>query len=558
MGARLKITLSAPSGVVSSFRDSNDVVVPGDAVDVGTWDVAIDLPADWSVGTERYVRHLNGAPEAEALSGEGVAGCDGCGSLLVVSSDPLANPAKMRSHLLSVGAQNPNVTVVAELYNDSDNDGVRDSSERNLSGWTAKLYDAAAYASNPSTAQVLATAVTGSNGRATFYVDPGTAGGTANTYTVEYTQPADADPNWSPTPATVDTPEEWGTSAVVSVIAGESVAAPKGFIRLGTLEVVVFHDIDGDRVNDDFDGDGSADEPRLAGRTVRLLSRNGQTVLATRVSNSAGTVAFKVAASTDYQVEIVIPAGWTQTTPLGSNGDPTTRMRVTTVADITQSTPGPDFGMWEVNDTTPPPNPTFAPGTGEVPAGSTIEISSESGSTIWYTTDGTDPNPATGVGTATPSPASVQVNSVDLRDEVQTVSVTADGGTFTLSLAGQTTGGIAWNADASGVKAALEALTNIVSVSVTGGTGGPWTVTFDDPGATNVAEMTANLGTLSLTVGAPTAKVVTTTQGGVTVRAVAVDGSGNQSGVAEAIYTLSGTGGTGETRTVSPTTWTVP
>ena len=37
-----------------------------------------------------------------------------------------------------------------------------------------------------------------------------------------------------------------------------------------------------------------------------------------------------------------------------------------------------------------------------------------------------------------------------------------------------------------------------------------------------------------------------------------MDGSGNQSGVAEAIYTLSGTGGTGETRTVSPTTWTVP
>ncbi|HSH11754.1 MAG TPA: SdrD B-like domain-containing protein, partial [Ilumatobacter sp.] len=441
--------------------DATGVADFGGAVTPGEYQISVAYPTDWSLGTwssERLSTDLASGVVTDESPVEEVKCAAGTCTFSVHGPEIDAltgEPAESLAQLVTLGTRNPNVTVVAELYNDSDNDGVRDSSERNLAGWTAELLHGDG--SPVVVKDVPLTAVTGSNGRATFYVDPGTAGGTANTYTVEYTQPADADPNWSPTPATVDTPEEWGTSAAVSVIAGESVAAPKGFIRLGTLEVVVFHDLDGDRVDDD--------EPRLAGRTVNLLSRNGQTVLATRVSSSTGTVAFKVAASTEYQVEIVIPAGWTQTTPLGSNGDPTTRMRVKTVADITKSTPGPDFGMWEVNDTTPPPDPTFAPGTGEVLAGSTIEISSESGSAIWYTTDGTDPNPATGVGTSTASPANVQLNGA--ADDLMTV------------------------------------------------------------------------------------------------KAVAVDGSGNQSAVGSALYTLQDPtgvgvgdgGGTGETRTVSPTTW---
>ncbi len=66
-------------------------------------------------------------------------------------------------------------------------------------------------------------------------------------------------------------------------------------------------------------------------------------------------------------------------------------------------------------------------------------------------------------------------------DEVQTVTIGSGvtGGTFTLSFQGAETGNIAYNAAASAVETALEALSTIDGVSVAGSAGGPWTVTFD-------------------------------------------------------------------------------
>jgi len=67
-------------------------------------------------------------------------------------------------------------------------------------------------------------------------------------------------------------------------------------------------------------------------------------------------------------------------------------------------------------------------------------------------------------------------------NEVQTLSSTATGGTFTLTLDGQTTGNIAFNASAATVKAAIEALSNVTTdeVSCGGGAlpGTPITITF--------------------------------------------------------------------------------
>lgn len=81
--------------------------------------------------------------------------------------------------------------------------------------------------------------------------------------------------------------------------------------------------------------------------------------------------------------------------------------------------------------------------------------------------------------------------------EVQTVTITGSptGGTFTLTYSGQTTAGIAYNATASAVQSALEALSNIAvgDVVVSGSAGGPYTVTFTGTlGLTNVATMTAS------------------------------------------------------------------
>ncbi len=101
-------------------------------------------------------------------------------------------------------------------------------------------------------------------------------------------------------------------------------------------------------------------------------------------------------------------------------------------------------------------------------------------------------------------------------NEVQTVTISGSptGGTFTLTYAGQTTAGIAYNAAATAVQSALAALSTVGTgnVAVTGSAGGPYTVTFQGALAhTNVAAMTASAA--SLTGGSPSIAVATGTGG---------------------------------------------
>jgi hypothetical protein len=104
-------------------------------------------------------------------------------------------------------------------------------------------------------------------------------------------------------------------------------------------------------------------------------------------------------------------------------------------------------------------------------------------------------------------------------NEVQTATITGSptGGTFTLTLDGETTAAIAYNAAASTVQTALEGLSNITpgDVTVTGSAGGPYTITFSGARAgTNVPAMTA---TASLTGGtSPGVTMATGTGGGST------------------------------------------
>ncbi|MGW5689794.1 phage tail tube protein [Streptomyces asiaticus] len=105
-------------------------------------------------------------------------------------------------------------------------------------------------------------------------------------------------------------------------------------------------------------------------------------------------------------------------------------------------------------------------------------------------------------------------------NEVQTVTITGTptGGTYTLTFSGQTTGNIVYNATASAVQSALEALSNVNPGDVTcaGGPhpGTPITVTFGGQYAgADVTQMTAD--STSLTGGTtPTVTVSTTTPGG--------------------------------------------
>jgi P22 coat protein - gene protein 5 len=107
--------------------------------------------------------------------------------------------------------------------------------------------------------------------------------------------------------------------------------------------------------------------------------------------------------------------------------------------------------------------------------------------------------------------------------EVQTVTITGTptGGTFTLTFNGQTTAGIAFNAAASAVQTALNNLSNLDGVVVTGSAGGPYTVTFGSAG--NVNPLTASGS--GLTGGTSPAVAVTTATGGspTLVRAVKLE-----------------------------------
>lgn len=97
-------------------------------------------------------------------------------------------------------------------------------------------------------------------------------------------------------------------------------------------------------------------------------------------------------------------------------------------------------------------------------------------------------------------------------NEVQTLTITATGGTYTLSFGGQTTTAIAYNANAAAIQAALAALSTLSgSGDVVVAGAGPFTITFGGRYAgINTAAVTVATG--SLTGG--TATIATTTPGG--------------------------------------------
>jgi hypothetical protein len=105
-----------------------------------------------------------------------------------------------------------------------------------------------------------------------------------------------------------------------------------------------------------------------------------------------------------------------------------------------------------------------------------------------------------------------------LTNEVQTVTVQASGGTFTLTFDGQTTSALAESATGATIQTAMEALSNIAvgDVTVTGAAGGPWTFTFGGYYAgLNVPLMTYD-DTLLTGITLPAVAIVQTTAGGLT------------------------------------------
>jgi hypothetical protein len=95
-------------------------------------------------------------------------------------------------------------------------------------------------------------------------------------------------------------------------------------------------------------------------------------------------------------------------------------------------------------------------------------------------------------------------------DTVQTVTVngTPTGGTFTISLGGQTSSALAYNAAAATVQTALRLLTgaSAAGILVTGSAGGPYTITFAGPAAPLFVDQTSLTGGTSATAQATIAQ----------------------------------------------------
>jgi len=124
-------------------------------------------------------------------------------------------------------------------------------------------------------------------------------------------------------------------------------------------------------------------------------------------------------------------------------------------------------------------------------------------------------------------------DGIPVRDEVQTITTTdePDGGTYTLTVCGETTAALAHGADAAAIEAAINAKLGAGSVSVAGGPIGastPIIITFDgdDYDETDQPLITVDVSLLDTGAGdAATPTVEETTKGRDAVRGVLGDGA---------------------------------
>jgi hypothetical protein len=346
------ITASGATNASGVFTFDN----PDPAIDgllPGEYTISAQYPNDWTCSSASTFTTGNGPDQ---------------------TTPPVACPAgifattliEQTTQVVTLANANPNVWVVAEPFNDTNRDGARQAGESRLTGWTASLY-----AADGTT--LLATKLTGESGRAVFYpFAPGT-------YVMKMTAPATPPGGlaWTGTSA---------NSVTSTIIAGETGTARFGFVQLNSVGVMVFEDVDKDRIWD-------ADEVPLANRNVRLYAQNGTTLLAQGVTDANGRYAFGVTAGKKYQLQVLLPTGWTATTPLNSNGKATTKIAVT--APITNTGLEVLFGQHNPANAIPA-SPTFTPAGGTYTSVQSVTIKAATGNTIRYTLDGSDPTSSWG------------------------------------------------------------------------------------------------------------------------------------------------------------------
>lgn len=124
-----------------------------------------------------------------------------------------------------------------------------------------------------------------------------------------------------------------------------------------------------------------------------------------------------------------------------------------------------------------------------------------------------------GIAATLAAAGTIKFQSDTLVNEVNTLTIDATGGTYELTVNGQTDAAVPFDADAAALQAAIVALSNVApdDIVVTGGPGDeggttPYTLTWG--AALADTDMTITTDATNLTGGAGTAVVGTTTAGG--------------------------------------------
>ena len=358
-----------PEGAVTAVAETNvagnaSLDDPDPAIDglvPGVYDVTQLPGVDWRLSkATRTVTRADGTATADE-------------SLPVTGSTVNTGVQEKTSQVLTLRNHNPKGWVSAVAFNDLNNDGVRQDREGKLVGWRAYLHTA--------TGTYIGETTTDNSGRATWYVAQ--AGGVQAPvgYTVQMApqEVASTEIPWTATTS--------GTASV-GAVSGEERAGAFGFVRLGTVQAMVWHDLDRDGV------DSGRGEEVMANRTVRLYDAGGKTLLQQKVTDSGGLASFKTSTGIDYQLEVLLPTGWTATAPRSANGTPLTRLKVVGPSGLLSVLTR--FGQYNTNDRTPPPDPTLR-AVPETNGSQTVTLSSEAGASFRYTLDGSLPTLTTGM-----------------------------------------------------------------------------------------------------------------------------------------------------------------
>ncbi len=316
------------------------------------------------------------------------------------------------SQNVSLAYYTPNHWVVAEPFNDLNRNGVRDTGEGKLVGWTARLKDAAG--------NQIGQSLTGNDGRVTWTIKPGSA--TAQPYSIELTAPT--------APAgSIQFVATGPTIKQLSVQPGDTGVAQVGFVQTSSVGVRVFEDHDQDGVWDSHEG-------ALANRNVVFYDRNNATVLGTATTDANGMAAFKMTAGRTYYLEVLAPTSWKRTAPVSANGAAIARLKV--VAPTSGAGLEVTFGQYNTLDTTPPPAPTLNTNPGSYDQALGITVDSESNVRFRYTLDGTEPTATTGyplidpmITVAAPGVTTLKVVAIDKAGNISPVTT----GAYTITYA---------------------------------------------------------------------------------------------------------------------------